>query len=125
MQAHRLAARLFTVPAAALRSSAGGSIQTQSALANGVARHGHGPAARACNVRAMAATSQAAVAPPMPPFHLAFPVNDLTAARDFYGRCAAGLHQRKVYFLNPDVSWSGCASSRSGTPKRGKLTLPG
>jgi len=124
MQAHRLAARLFIVPAA-LRSSTGSSMQAQSAHVQSAARDVYGPAASVRHVRAMAATSQAAVAPPMPPFHLAFPVNDLTAARDFYGRCAAGLHQRKVYSLNPDVSWSGCASSRNGTLQRGMLTLPG
>ena len=93
MQAQRLAARLLTAhAAAALRTSAGGISQRHHpALAGAAVRDACGSAAELRNVRAMAATSQAAVAPPMPPFHLAFPVNDLSAARDFYGRCDA-LH---------------------------------
>ena len=86
MKAHGLASRLLAVPAA-LRTAPGQWLAaTPFRVADWDARN----APSAPRARAMAATSSAqAAAPPMPPFHLAFPVNDLAASSDFYGRCAA------------------------------------
>ena len=91
MQAQRVVARLLTAPAA-LRTIVRSANQCNPTFVSlGPARELCRPAVDARGARAVAAASSAAVAPPMPPFHLAFPVNDLSAARDFYGRCDARL----------------------------------
>ena len=54
----------------------------------------HLPRPAHCQVHARSSSIDAAAAAtagggsPVPPFHLAIPVADLAAAREFYGRCA-------------------------------------
>lgn len=111
MHARMLAARLLTVPAL-LRTYVGSIEQHHCALTRGGGRDVCAPTARSRDVRAMAATSSAAVAPPMPPFHLAFPVHDLSAARDFYGRCGVqtcSIPNASDTASSTDVvAWHGC-----------------
>ena len=85
MKMHGLATRLLAVPAA-LRTLPGQSKVAAPVRITLWDVRGAPPAPR---VRAMAMASSAPSATQqMPPFHLAFPVNDLAASKDFYGRCA-------------------------------------
>ena len=121
MQVQRLAVRLLTVPTA-LRACVRGANQCPPTfVSRGPARELFRPAVDVRGVRAMAATSSAAVAPPMPPFHLAFPVNDLSAARDFYGRCAARLTTSACNTRNTGPNRSPLQSSQAAKGSAGLL----